>query len=112
MLTRFLCKDFRDMDPNRDYNHCCGGGGGYIPMGPEFKKRRMQSGRVKAEQIRATGAKIVIVPCHNCFDQIGDLNKEYNLGVKIVSFKEIMCETMLIPEKFQQVDEVEVDEAE
>ena len=106
-LTRYLCKDFRDMSPNRDYNHCCGGGGGYIPMGPEFKKRRMISGKVKAEQIRATGAKIVIVPCHNCFDQINDLNKEYGLGVKVMSFKEIICETMIVPEKFQPVDEDE-----
>mgnify|MGYP002346768700 FL=1 len=106
-LTRYLCKDFRDMSPNRDYNHCCGGGGGFIPMGPEFKKRRMISGKIKAEQIRATGAKIVIVPCHNCFDQINDLNKEYGLGVKVMSFKEIICETMIVPEKFQPVDEDE-----
>jgi len=112
LLTRFLCKDFRDMNPNRDLNHCCGGGGGYIPMGPEFKKRRMISGRIKAEQIKATGAKIVIVPCHNCFDQINDLNKEYELGVKVMSFKEIICETMIVPEKFQPRDEDEEEEAE
>ncbi len=111
-LTRYLCKDFRDMSPNRDYNHCCGGGGGYIPMGPEFKKRRMISGKIKAEQIRATGAKIVIVPCHNCFDQINDLNKEYGLGVKVMSFKEIICETMIIPEKFQPVEEDEDEKGE
>jgi Fe-S oxidoreductase len=109
-LARYLCKDFRDMSPNRDYNHCCGGGGGYIPMGPEFKKRRMISGRIKAEQIRATGAKIVITPCHNCFDQVRDLDKEYNLGVKVMSFKELLCEAMIIPEKFQPVDSDEEDE--
>lgn len=111
-LAGYLCKDFRDMSPNKDYNHCCGGGGGYIPMGPEFKKRRMISGKVKAEQIRATGAKIVIVPCHNCFDQINDLNKEYNLGVKVMSFKEILCETMIVPEKFQPVENDEDEEGE
>jgi Fe-S oxidoreductase len=110
MLLSYLAKDFRDMTPNRDHNHCCGGGGGYIPMGPEFKKRRMISGQVKAEQIRATGAKIVVVPCHNCFDQIGDLNKEYNLGVKIVSFKELICEAMIIPDKFKPLDDEGDDE--
>ncbi len=106
-IVGFLAKDFRDMSPNREHNHCCGGGGGYIPMGPEFKKRRMLSGRVKAEQIRATGAKIVITPCHNCFDQVNDLNKEYDLDVKVLSFKEIITESMIIPEKFQPVDEEE-----
>lgn len=106
-IIGFLAKDFRDMSPNREHNHCCGGGGGYIPMGPEFKKRRMLSGRVKAEQIKATGAKIVITPCHNCFDQVNDLNKEYDLDVKVLSFKEIITETMILPEKFQPLDEEE-----
>lgn len=106
-IIGYIAKDFRDMSPNRDHNHCCGGGGGYIPMGPEFKKRRMISGRIKAEQIRATGAKIVITPCHNCFDQVQDLNKEYELGVKVLSFKEILTEIMIIPEQFQPVEEEE-----
>jgi Fe-S oxidoreductase len=89
------------MAPNREYNHCCGGGGGYVPMGPEFKKRRMQSGKIKAEQIRKTGAKIVLVPCHNCFDQIGDLSKEYNLNVKVVHFKTIMAEMLVLPDEMK-----------
>jgi len=106
-IIEYLADDFRDMSPNRDYNHCCGGGGGFIPMGPEFKKRRMISGKVKAEQIRATGAKIVITPCHNCFDQVRDLNKEYELGVKVLTFKEIITETMIIPEKFMPLENEE-----
>ncbi|NSW87830.1 MAG: (Fe-S)-binding protein [Syntrophobacteraceae bacterium] len=109
-IVSYLVKDFRDMAPNREYNHCCGGGGGFIPMGPEFKKRRMISGKVKAEQIRATGAKIVITPCHNCFDQVRDLSKEYDLGVKVLSFKDIICESMIIPEKFQPVETDEDEE--
>ena len=76
-------------------------------MGPPFKRRRMESGKVKANQIKATGAKIIIVPCHNCFDQIRDLNKEYDLDVKVLSFKELITETMIIPEKFQPKDEDE-----
>ena len=110
-MIKYLVKDFRDMSPNRDYNHCCGGGGGFIPMGAEFKKRRMASGKIKAEQIKATGAKIVIAPCHNCFDQIRDLDKEYNLGIKVLSFKEIITESMIIPEKFKPA-EAEVNEGE
>jgi Fe-S oxidoreductase len=111
-IIRYIATDFREMTPNAVYNHCCGGGGGFIPMGPEFKKRRMESGRIKAEQIRATGAKIVIAPCHNCFDQIKDLSKEYDLGVKVLSFKEIITEAMIIPDKFKPVEakEEEADE--
>ncbi len=109
-LVLMLCDDFRDMTPNREYNHCCGGGGGYIPMGPEYKRRRMASGRVKAEQIKATGAKVVISPCHNCFDQLNDLNKEYKLGVKVISFKELIIESMIVPDKFKVVEQDEEEE--
>ncbi len=108
-IMKYIAKDFRDMTPNGIYNHCCGGGGGFIPMGAEFKKRRMESGRIKAEQIKATGAKIVISPCHNCFDQLNDLNKEYSLGVKVLSFKEVICESMILPEKFKPVEAADED---
>ena len=97
--------NFIDMHPNRSNNYCCGGGGGYVPMGPAFKKRRMESGKVKADQIRKTGAKIVVVPCHNCFDQINDLSKEYGLGVKVVHFKTLMAPRMILPDEMKPKDE-------
>ena len=111
-LVNMLCEDFVDMTPNREHNHCCGGGGGFIPMGPPYKKLRMASGKIKAEQIRATGATHVIVPCHNCFDQINDLNKQYELGVKVVSFKEIITELMEIPASMIPPEEDEDEAAE
>jgi len=100
-IIPYLAEDFRDMAPNRDRNHCCGGGGGIMPMGPNYKPVRMASGRVKAEQIRATSAKIVIAPCHNCFDQINDLSEEYDLGVTALSLKEIIVESLIVPERMQ-----------
>jgi Fe-S oxidoreductase len=104
-IVPYLVEDFRDMAPNRDHNHCCAGGGGIMPMGPEYKPARMASGRVKADQIKATGAKIVITPCHNCFDQINDLSEEYDLGIKALSLKEIIVESMIVPDHMQLEDE-------
>ena len=106
-LISYLADDFVEMQPNREHNHCCGGGGGFIPMGSPFKRRRMESGKVKAEQIRATGATLVISPCHNCFDQIRDLSKEYDLGIKVKQFKELITEAMIIPEEFQPKEEAD-----
>lgn len=100
-IVRQLTDDFRDMTPNREHNHCCGGGGGYVPMGPSFKERRMISGKVKADQIKATGAKIVIAPCHNCYDQIRDLGEKYNLDIQVKHFKELISEMMIIPDKMK-----------
>jgi len=103
-IIPYIAEDFRDMTPNRDHSHCCGGGGGIMPMGPQYKPVRMASGRVKAEQIRATGAKIVITPCHNCFDQVNDLSEEYDLGVKAMALKEILVESMIIPDHMRLGD--------
>jgi len=105
-IVSYLADDFRDMTPNREYNHCCGGGGGIMPMGPEYKPGRMDAGRVKAEQIRSTGARIVIAPCHNCIDQIKDLGEKYDLGIKVMSFKELLMEMMVVPKKFKPDREI------
>ncbi|MEW5735404.1 MAG: (Fe-S)-binding protein [Thermodesulfobacteriota bacterium] len=104
-IISLLCEDFRDMAENREYNHCCGGGGGILPMGPDYRPRRMLNGRLKAEQIRQTGAKVVIAPCHNCFDQVRDLSEHYELGVKVVSFKELVVHQMIVPENLQPAGE-------
>ena len=70
-------------------------------MGPDYKAIRMANGRLKAEQIRATGAEVVIAPCHNCFDQVTDLGEEYELGIHVTSFKELILEMMILPDKFK-----------
>ena len=79
-----------EMTPNREQNFCCGGGGGQLAMS-RYARRRLAAGRIKAEQVRATGAKVVAAPCHNCIDQLGDLNKEYALGVKVTTICELVA---------------------
>lgn len=109
-IISHIAEDFREMNPNANYNYCCSGGGGAIPMGPPFKRRRMEAGKPKADQVKATGAKIVICPCHNCYDQVRDLGKEYDLGIKVMSFKEVFEEIMHIPEELKAKEEEEVEE--
>lgn len=98
-LAEFLSEDFRPMKYQGFYNFCCAGGGGAMPMGGEMRKHRLQAGKVKADQIKETGAKVVFVPCHNCIDQIRDLAKEYDLNIKAIHFKEAITELMEIPEE-------------
>ena len=71
----------------------------------QYKPKRIAAGRVKAEQIRASGAKLVVAPCHNCFDQINDLSEAYMLDVKALSLKEIICEIMIVPDNFRPVQQ-------
>jgi len=60
-------------------NLCCGAGGGAWAM--PYDEERWAYGSMKAEQIKNTGAEIVIAPCHNCRDQImKDLPKHCDMG--------------------------------
>ena len=87
--------NFVEMTPNRENNYCCGGGGGQLSMG-EFRDRRVASGKIKGDQIRKTGAKIVATPCHNCIDQLMELNKEYALEVEIKTVAEIVADALVL----------------
>jgi Fe-S oxidoreductase len=91
------CEDFREMTPNREHNFCCNAGGGLAGLS-NWTAHKAKGNRVKAEQIKATGAKIVITPCHNCSTGIKDVVKYWNLGVKNIFFDEILLATMEIPE--------------
>jgi Fe-S oxidoreductase len=87
--------NFVEMHPNRENNYCCGGGGGQLAMG-EYAERRIRAGKIKAEQIRKTGAKVVATPCHNCIDQLMELNQHYSLGVEIKTLAEIVANALVI----------------
>jgi len=64
-------ENFIDMWPNKSNNYCCGGGGGFLQSG--YSDARWAYGRLKYDQILATGAQYCIAPCHNCHSQIHDL---------------------------------------
>ena len=49
---------------------------------------------MKAEQIRATGAKIVVTARENCLQQIRDLSEHYGLGVEVRSLAELTAEAL------------------
>lgn len=93
-ILRKAVTTFTEMTPNRAENFCCGGGGGQLSMA-RYKARRIQAGGVKAGQIKATGAKIVVAPCHNCIDQLMELNKEYKLDVQIKTVAEMVAEAIV-----------------
>lgn len=81
-----------DMDPNRSNNYCCGGGGGFLQAGLPDARRAF--GKIKFDQIKATGATYCITPCHNCHSQIHDLNDHYEGGYHTVHLWTIICLSM------------------
>jgi len=84
-----------EMNPHGGDAFCCGGGGGQLAMS-EYNDRRLKIGKIKADQIRATGAKVVITPCHNCVDQLSQLNHTYKLGITIKTLAEVVAEAVVV----------------
>jgi Fe-S oxidoreductase len=66
-----------DLYPARMDQYCCGGGGGALTTG--YDAERIFYGRKKMEQIRSTGASMVVVPCHSCHGQLENIKKEYGM---------------------------------
>ena len=52
--------------------------------------------KIKADQIAATGADVVITPCHNCVDQLMQIDHHYKLGVEIKSVAEVVADALVM----------------
>jgi Fe-S oxidoreductase len=93
-VLRAVAADFREMVPNRVQSLCCGGGGGLVAV-PEWSESRLKAGKPKAEQIRSTGAKVVVTSCDNCRHQIGEISEHYGLGVSVTSLSEMTANALV-----------------
>ncbi len=94
-ILKKCVKNFVEMTPSGTDNLCCGGGGGQLSMS-EYNERRMGIGKLKAEQITATEAVVVATPCHNCVDQLIQINGAYKLNVKIKTLAEIVADAIVL----------------
>ena len=61
----------------------------------------MEASKVKAEQLKATGAHVVVTPCHNCHSGIEDIIDHYKLGMKVRFLSEVLVGAMEIPEELR-----------
>ena len=84
-----------EMEPHGLNGICCGAGGGAWAM--PYTKERMDYGKWKADQIKATGADLICAPCHNCRDQIMKaLTKEHDLPQRTYYIWELVSDCTII----------------
>ena len=88
-----LTDDFVETTPTREHNWCCGGGGGMVAMGE--KDFRMSSAKVKADQVKATGAEVLVTACENCHTQLHDLNGHHGMGVRVEYLTELVADALM-----------------
>ena len=87
--------DFREMRPSRVESFCCGGGGGMV-ANDDWREDRLLYGKVKAEQIKATGADKVVTACDNCLHQIKELSDHYGLNVETSNVSQLLVEALVV----------------
>lgn len=94
-VIRQCVEDFVDMTPNRELNYCCGAGGGMWPA--PFEKESAWQARFKYEQIKRTGADVVVVGCSNCRDQImRRIPKFYDAHYEVKYIWQLVAETLVL----------------
>jgi Fe-S oxidoreductase len=96
-ILRHLTNDFVELESNRAECWCCGGGGGLVAMGE--KEFRMSSARVKAEQMKATGAAVMATACENCHTQLTDLSEHYELGMRVAFLSSLVADALVRDEQ-------------
>jgi Fe-S oxidoreductase len=89
-ILRSFVKDFVEMKPGKAKNYCCGGGGGLVWLDEAQDFRMQVAGKIKAEQIRATGAEIVATPCTDCKKQLREIVEYHELPVDIVGVHDLI----------------------
>jgi CheY-like chemotaxis protein len=63
----------------------------------EYTPRRLKSAKVKADQLAATGAKIVVTSCHNCVDGLTDLIRHYKLDMQVTQLVNLVANAAVVP---------------
>jgi Fe-S oxidoreductase len=89
-----LTSNFVEMTPRREYNLCCGGGGGLVALDNE--EFREETGKAKVNQIKETGAAIVATGCENCHTQLKFLNDKYETGVKVEFLTNMVANSLVL----------------
>ncbi len=89
-ILAHICADYVEMTPNRAENYCCGGGGGTVSIDEIRKFRTLTGGKAKAEQIRATGAEIVVAPCANCKKQVAEVCEDNDVPARVSGLHDLI----------------------
>jgi Fe-S oxidoreductase len=103
-IISYVAEDLREMSPCREHNFCCGGGGGLNGIG-RYRPQRDKGLEIKRDQILATEAKIVIAPCHNCWDAIRDLEEVFHIDISWTFLKPLLLSMVEVPEHLKPAED-------
>jgi Fe-S oxidoreductase len=82
-----------DLYPHEHHQICCGGGGGAMTTG--YNDERIYYGRLKMDQIKSSGADMIVVPCHSCHGQLNNIKAHYQMeGLEVKYLWEVVADSL------------------
>jgi len=95
-VLKAFCKNYVEMAPTGTENICCGGGGGTVSIDEIRPYRTLIGGKLKADQIRRSGAEIVVAPCANCKKQLKELVEDQGLDCEITGLHDLIYKAIVL----------------
>jgi Fe-S oxidoreductase len=98
-ILKSFCKNYVEMEPHGMNNICCGGGGGTVSIDEIRPYRTTVAGKVKADQIRASGCKYLVAPCANCKKQLRELVEDQKIDCEVVGLHDLIYKAIIFDKK-------------
>jgi len=100
-LLKSFCPNYVEMTPSGEDNICCGGGGGTVSIDEIRPYRTMIGGKLKADQIRRSGCKILVAPCANCKKQLRELVEDQKIDCEVVGLHDLIYKAIIFDESLK-----------
>ncbi len=108
-ILKSFCKNYVEMTPNRENNICCGGGGGTVSIDEIRPFRTTIGGKLKADQIRRSGCKILVAPCANCKKQLRELVEDQKIDCEVVGLHDLIYKAIIFDDSLKVDKKAEVE---
>lgn len=82
---------FVELQHHHEHSLCCGGGGNLQSVDAEVAAK---IARLRAEEIKATGATIVVSACQQCEQMLSSAIREGKLPVRVLDVSQLILEAM------------------
>lgn len=94
-ILKAFCPNYVEMSPMGEDNICCGGGGGTVSIDEIRTYRTMVGGKLKAEQVRRSGCKILVAPCANCKKQLKELMEDQGIDCEVMGLHDLIYRAII-----------------
>ncbi|MFH1688329.1 MAG: (Fe-S)-binding protein [bacterium] len=97
-ILKAFCRNYVEMTPIGEENICCGGGGGTVSIDEIRAYRTTIGGKLKADQIRKSGCRILVAPCANCKKQLKELVEDQKIDCQVVGLHDLIYKAIIFDE--------------